>query len=65
MNVVKRVRLTELFPRSDKLMVDLLYKIFEVDPKKRITIDQLMIHPFVNKFKGRISWKMPVDPIKI
>lgn len=47
------------------MLIDLLEKIFKIDPKARITIEDIMIHPFVCKFKGRVEEIYNFEPIKI
>jgi serine/threonine protein kinase len=51
--------------RKDKQLLDLLEKIFVIDPAKRITIDQIMEHPFVKIFKGRVEEKKSMNHIRI
>jgi hypothetical protein len=38
MTVAKKKTLSEMFAKSDKQMVDLLERIFQINPKKRIKI---------------------------
>jgi hypothetical protein len=38
MTVAKKKTLGEMFAKSDKQMVDLLERIFQINPKKRIKI---------------------------
>lgn len=46
-------------------MVDLLEKIFVVDPNHRITIEGIMIHPFVSLFHGVVEEIKCTETIKI
>ena len=34
---------------------DLLYKILEVDPKKRITLNEILLHPWLNSAKSNLN----------
>ena len=45
--------------------MDLLEKIFVIDPAKRITIEQIMEHPFVKIFRGRVDEKKAMNHIRI
>ena len=36
-----------------------------IDPAKRITIEEIMQHPFVNVFQGKVDEKKAVDAIKV
>lgn len=65
MTVSKKRSIAEIFHRADQQMVDLLERIFQVNPKKRITIDEIVKHPFVNRFKGRAEERRSNEPIKI
>jgi hypothetical protein len=38
MTVTKKKSFSDLFPREDRQLVDLLERIFQVDPRKRIAI---------------------------
>jgi serine/threonine protein kinase len=65
MTVTKKRSIAELFFRADKQLIDLLEKIFQINPKKRIKIEEIVKHPFVNRFKGRGEDKKTNEPIKI
>lgn len=65
MTVSRKKSIAEIFHRADEQMVDLLQRIFQVNPKKRITIDEIVKHPFVNRFKGRAEERKGNEPIKI
>ena len=45
--------------------MDLLERIFVIDPAKRITIEEIMQHPFVNVFQGKVDERKAVDAIKV
>ena len=45
--------------------MDLLERIFQVNPRKRITIAEIVKHPFVNRFKGRAEERSSNEPIRI
>lgn len=47
----KRVDLGELYPGSSKEAIDLLGKMLIFNPKKRITIDEALSHPFLKKVR--------------
>ena len=55
----------ELMNTSDKNIIDLLERIFQVNPKKRPTAAEILNHPFISKFRGKIEEKLPFAPIKI
>ena len=65
MTTTKIKSFTEIFPTQDKLLIDLLDKIFKIVPSKRLTIDQILVHPFVNKFKSKIQINKKAQTIKI
>ena len=65
MNIENSRTLLEVIQKKDKHLIDLLQKIFVIDPEKRITIDQIMKHPFVNVFKGKVEEKKAEDFIKV
>jgi serine/threonine protein kinase len=65
MTVTKRRSLQDIFYKADKQFIDLLEKIFQINPKKRITIEEIVKHPFVNRFKGRTEDRKVMEPIKI
>ncbi len=43
-----RVNFQELFPRANPLAIDLLDKMLQIDPDKRITVDQALAHPYLS-----------------
>jgi len=47
----KKVDLAELYPGSGKEALDLLEKMLAFNPKKRITIDEALTHPFLKKVR--------------
>lgn len=47
------------------MIIDLLEKIFQINPSKRPTASELLNHPFIAKFRGKIDEKIPTSPIKI
>jgi len=42
------IELKELFPHSSKDAVDLLKRMLEINPEKRITIEEALKHPYLN-----------------
>jgi serine/threonine protein kinase len=65
MECKERRSIRDVLPNEDKNMVDLLDKIFQVNPNKRPTADEIMKHPFLTRFRGRVCEKLPEKPIKI
>ena len=46
----ERVELQEILPEvEDEVALDLIKKMLKVDPQKRITIDEVLKHPFFSK----------------
>ncbi|CAI9755926.1 unnamed protein product [Fraxinus pennsylvanica] len=43
-----RQRLTEKFPRVNPLAIDLIEKMLTFDPRKRITVQDALAHPYLN-----------------
>jgi serine/threonine protein kinase len=41
------IELSELFPTASKDAVDLLKKMLEINPEKRITIEEALSHPYL------------------
>ena len=65
MHIESRKSLFEIIQRKDKHFLDLLERIFVIDPAKRITIEEIMQHPFVNVFQGKVDERKAVDAIKV
>lgn len=42
-------------------ILDLLLKIFQFDPRKRIKIEEIMEHPYLCRFKNKVEFKK-LDP---
>lgn len=42
---------TRVFPRANPLAADLLSRMLVFDPRKRITIDEALEHPYVASFR--------------
>ena len=42
-----KVDLSDMYPASDKLAIDLLNKMLEFNPHKRINIDECLEHPYL------------------
>jgi mitogen-activated protein kinase 1/3 len=61
----KRVDLSELYPGSGKEALDLLEKMLIFNPKKRITIDEALSHPFLKKVRDLNREKAADGAIKM
>lgn len=47
---VKGVNWSDVYPKASKKAVDLLSKILVLEPGKRMTANQALKHPFLNKY---------------
>ena len=47
--------LSKLYPNASPDALDLLYKLLTFDPKKRITLDQALQHPYLSAFHSEID----------
>lgn len=56
----KGVPLSELFPRADPLAIDLLQKMLQFNPYKRITAEQVLQHPYFEGYGVDNTPKVPV-----
>ena len=65
---VKKCNRKELIPHANNECTDLIEKLLEFDPDKRLTIEQILTHPYLSEFynkkeltesKGKI--KLPID----
>jgi mitogen-activated protein kinase 15 len=65
MDIKERKSIRDLLNTNDKHIVDLLERIFQVDPRKRPTALEVLNHPFVSKFRGKVEEKLPEAPITI
>jgi mitogen-activated protein kinase 15 len=65
MEIKESRNIREMLNTSDKHIVDLLERIFQVDPRKRPTAAEILNHPFVSKFRGKVDEKVPEGPIRI
>ena len=41
---------TKLYPKASKKAINLLSRMLVLNPKDRITVDQALFHPFLNKY---------------
>lgn len=61
----RKVDLTELYPGSTKEALDLLDKMLTFNPKKRITIDECLSHPFLRKVRDPTKEKIAEGFVKL
>lgn len=61
----KKVDLKELYPGSSKEALDLLEKMLVFNPRKRITIDEALAHPFLKKVRDPSREKVAAGPVKM
>jgi mitogen-activated protein kinase 15 len=45
----------QILPDADEIVIDLLQKMLEFDPTKRITIDQVINHAYLNRFREKVT----------
>lgn len=55
LKIKQKYSISQIFKNSSKAAIDFLKKTLEFNPKKRITIDQALRHPFVEQ------WHSPED----
>lgn len=41
---------SKLYPKASKKAINLLSRMLVLNPKDRITVDQALVHPFLNKY---------------
>jgi serine/threonine protein kinase len=54
LKINERKTLRSILNTEDANLIDLLEQIFQLNPEKRPTADQILTHPFVSKFRGRL-----------
>jgi serine/threonine protein kinase len=42
-----KINLTEVIPCANKLAIDLLEKMLNMNPKRRITVEEALMHPYL------------------
>jgi mitogen-activated protein kinase 1/3 len=61
----KATEFTEIYPAATPEAVDLLKKTLQVNPKKRITIDECITHPFLTKIRDKTREVVAPGPVKL
>lgn len=49
-NFVKKKSFASFFPNMDDLAMDLLRKLLVFNPKKRLTVEEALSHPYMQDF---------------
>jgi serine/threonine protein kinase len=55
MRGIKQRSIREWLPNADELALDLISKMLQFNPKKRITIDEVLRHPYLRDFHNPTS----------
>lgn len=55
----KPMKLSKLLPQMDKAGIDLLSRLLQYDPAKRLSARAAMRHPYFNELKSNIQWEAP------
>ncbi|KAG1222834.1 hypothetical protein G6F68_020527 [Rhizopus microsporus] len=45
-----RIPFENLYPRANPMAIDLLNKLLEFDPSKRITVEEALAHPYLSAY---------------
>jgi serine/threonine protein kinase len=48
-NNIPPKKLADMYPKANPLAIDLLSRMLEWDPEKRITVDEALAHPYLEK----------------
>jgi mitogen-activated protein kinase 15 len=62
---MKKTPLSVMFPNTDKDGIDLLEKLLCFDPKKRLTAEQVLAHPYLKQFHNLRDEPVLPRPISI
>ena len=57
--------LSEIYPAATPDCIDLLKKTLEINPKKRLTIDECINHPFLSKVRDRSRETVVPSPVRL
>eukprot|EP00696_Hemimastix_kukwesjijk_P006231 gnl/Hemi2/1788_TR634_c0_g1_i1.p1 gnl/Hemi2/1788_TR634_c0_g1~~gnl/Hemi2/1788_TR634_c0_g1_i1.p1 ORF type:complete len:350 (-),score=35.69 gnl/Hemi2/1788_TR634_c0_g1_i1:72-1121(-) len=44
--------ITEVFPKAPKLVMDLMRRLLQFNPNKRLTAEEALRHPYINEFRN-------------
>ena len=68
MGKIKKCNKRELVPNGSEQSLDLISKLLEFDPDKRLTIEQILTHPYLSQFynkkeliSSKVKIKIPID----
>lgn len=59
MDIIPRLKENE--NETNANILDLLMKILQFDPRKRIKIEEILEHPYLSRFKNKVEFKK-LDP---
>ena len=65
MSVSETRTLSDIFPGADDSFIDLLGKMLRVNPEQRITVEEMIQHPYLKRFKNKTDENKPHFPITI
>ena len=59
----KRLNFAEKYPAAGKDAIDLLSRMLEFNPNKRLTVEQCLDHPFLASARNRSAEKKAPSPV--